>query len=117
MAVLTPTIDATRYSGVSGDRKRVIVDGTIAGTYASATASDGGALLTPAQVGLRGFSSVRISPKFSADTIEEYPVSFGPSTSSTAGHVIALADKADNLETADTTAVTGVLFSADILGF
>lgn len=117
MATISPTISATRYSGVSGDRKRVIVEGVIAGTYNSATASDGGALLTPAQVGLRGFSNVTISPVFSADTIEELPVSFGPSTSSTAGHVIALVDKADWLETSDAAAVTGVLFSADILGF
>ena len=116
MSVITPTISATRYAGVQGDRRRVIVEGTIDGTYASATASDGGVLLTPSQVGLRGFSDVTVTGIFSADTIEEQPVGFGPSTG-TAGYVIALTNKDDDLETADTTAVTGVKFKADILGF
>lgn len=117
MARLTPTVNSTVSSSVKGDRREKVVKLTIAGTYGSATAADGGALVTPALVGLTSIDYLVIHPSFTADTIEEQAVSIGPSTSTTAGWVIALTNKDDDLETADATAVTGVAFYATVVGF
>lgn len=115
MARLTPTVNSTPVSTVFGDKKVKVVNLTIAGTYAAASAAADGALLTPDQVGLTFIDAVIISPSFTADSIEEQPRSVGQSTSSTAGWVFALADKADDLETG-AGAVTGVTFDAVVIG-
>ena len=116
MARLTPTI-TTLYSGVSGDRRKVVVTGTIAGTYTTAALSDGGALLTADQLGLKEITYANVTPLLTADAVEEYPRLAGLSTSSTKGVVIALFDKGDNLVTANSTAVTDVTFQAEVYGF
>ena len=116
MSRLTPTVNATRYSGVAGDRRVQVVNLTIAGTYTTAAASDGGALLTPDQVGLTEIDAVVISPTATADAIEEQPLSVGPSTSTTAGWVFALSNKDDDLLVPNSTAVTGVTFDALVYG-
>ncbi len=116
MARLTPTVNTIRYSGVQGDRRTVIANLTIAGTYTTAAASDGGALLTPAQLGLTSLDAVVVSPTVTADSIEEQPLSVGPSTSTTAGWVFALTNKDDDLVTPNSTAVTGVTFDVVAYG-
>ena len=117
MSRTAPTVSATLYSGVQGDRRVKSVKLAYGATYTSATASDGGILLTPALVGLNTIDYVVLSPTFSADTIEEQLVSIGPSTSTTAGWVFALTNKDDDLETANSTAVTGVVGHAVVVGF
>lgn len=117
MSRLIPTINSTVYSGIQGDRRVKVIKATIAGTYTSASASDGGALLTPAAVGLTSIDYVQVHPTFTADSIEEQPLSIGPSTSTTAGWVFALTNKDDDLETADSTAVTDVTFYATVQGW
>lgn len=116
MSRLSPTINSTLYSGIVGDRRQKVVKATVAGTYTSAAVADGGILLTPADVGMQSFDYVQVFPTFTADTIEEQLVGLGPSTSTTAGWVLALTDKADDLETANATAVTGVAHHILVVG-
>lgn len=116
MARLSPTINSTLYSGIIGDRRQKVVKATVAGTYTSATVSDGGILLTPAAVDMQSFDYVQVFPTFTADTIEEQLVGLGPSTSTTAGWVLALTNKDDDLETANSTAVTGVAHHILVVG-
>lgn len=115
MARITPTINSTKLASVFGDKKVKVVSATVAGTYAAASVSADGVLLTPDQVGLEFIDAVIVTPTFTADSIEEQVVSLGPSTSSTAGWVFALQDKDDDLETG-AGAVTGVTFDALIIG-
>lgn len=116
MARLTPTVNSIRYSGVSGDRRVVIANITIAGTYTTAAASDGGALLTPAQVGLTEIDAVVVSPTATADSVEEQVLSVGPSTSTTPGWVFALTNKDDDLVVPNSTAVTDVATDIVVYG-
>ena len=117
MAQLAPTINSTHYSGVFGDKKVKAISATIAGTVTDASSSDGGALLTPALVGFTYIDYVHVVPKFSEDSIEEYAVSYGPADGgSSDGWVISVLDKDDNLETDDSTAITGVTFHALVIG-
>ena len=116
MSRLSPTINSTLYSGIVGDRRQKVVKATVAGTYTSAAVADGGILLTPAAVGMQSFDYVQVFPTFTADTIEEQLVGLGPSTSTTAGWVFALTNKDDDLETANSTAVTGVAHHILVVG-
>ena len=116
MSRLTPTI-TTVYSGVSGDRRKVVVTGSIDGTYTSAAVSDGGALLTAAQLGLTQVDYANVTPLLTADSVEEQAVQVGLSTSSTKGVVIGLTNKDDDLLVPNSTAVTGVTFQAEVYGY
>lgn len=116
MARLSPTINSTLYSGVVGDRRHKVVKATVAGTYTSATLADGGVLLTPAAVDMQSIDYVQVFPTFTADTIEEQLLGLGASTSTTAGWVFALTNKDDDLETANSTAVTGVAYNLLVVG-
>lgn len=116
MARLAPVVSSTTYSGIQGDRRVKHVKLAVDGAYTAAAASDGGVLLTPALVGMTSITSVSIEPTFTADTVEEYVTSVGPSTSTTAGWVLALSDKADNLQSANGT-VADVVAYATVVGF
>jgi len=115
MARLAPTVSSTAYSGVMGDRRVKHVKLAIAGAYTAATAADGGVLLTPALVGMQSFDYVEVLPTFTADAVTANAVGLGASTSTSAGWVIALQDKDDALQTANST-VSGVVAYATVVG-
>lgn len=118
MARITPTLGTEVYRGVQGNRRKVVVPVTISGTYNSASASAGGAYLAASAVNLQQIDYVVVSPTFTADTIEEQPLSVGAATGTGEnGWVFALTNKDDDLETADAATVTGVTFLAEIHGF
>lgn len=116
MARLAPTVSSTLYSGIQGDRRVKHVKLAVDGAYTAAAASDGGVLLTPALVGLNSISYVGVHPSFTADAVEEYVTSVGPSTSTTAGWVLALSDKDDNLQSANGT-VGDITCFATVVGY
>ncbi len=116
MARIAPTVSTTLYSGVQGDKRVKHVKLAIAGTYAAASAAADGILLTPAIVGLNKIDYAEVAPSFTADTVEEYVTSIGPSTSTTAGWVFALSDKDDNLQSGN-GAVTDITAFVTVVGY
>lgn len=116
MARIAPTL-SEKYRGATGNRRKVVVEGTVAGTYAAASAAADGVYLSADSVGLREITYATVTPLFTADSIEEYAVLLGAATGSGEnGIVLALADKGDNLQSGD-GAVTGVKFQAVLYGY
>lgn len=115
MARITPTITATRYNGITGDRRSVVVDIAITGTYTSATASDGGVKVTPALVGLQSIDYVKVIPRFSADAVARKVIWHGPSSADNS-HVLALLDKDDDLQTGNSTSVSDIAATIEVVG-
>lgn len=115
MARIVPTLpSAARYRGVVGDRKVVVQDLAIAGTYAAATAAADGVVVTPALVGLSVIDYIEVIPKFTADAATKKVTWLGPSSTGPE-HVLALIDKDDDLQAAN-GAVTGVTCTVKVTG-
>lgn len=107
MARITPTVSAVVQNSVYGDRRIVVADLAIAGSYASASAAAGGVKVTPALLGLASIESVDVVSKFTADAVEESASAVGPATGTDApAYVLALSDKNDNLECANAKTIS-----------
>lgn len=115
MARIAPTFTEV-YRGVQGDRRVVVINAEIAGTYAAASAAADGVYLSAASVGLNEITHAEVTPLFTADTIEEQVVLLGAATGSGEnGIVLALTDKADDLQSGN-GAVTGVKAQITLYG-
>lgn len=117
MARITPTVSSTVQNSVYGDRRTVVANISITGTYASASASAGGVKVTPALVGLSAIDVIEVIPKFTADAVARKVTYVGAATGADApAHVLALLDKDDDLQTADTTSVSGITAMIRVTG-
>ena len=115
MARIAPTFTEL-YRGVQGDRKVVVIEATIAGTYAAASAAADGVYLAASALGLNEITHAEVTPLFTADSVEEQAVLLGQATGSGEnGIVLALTDKADDLQSGNGS-VSGVKAQITVYG-
>lgn len=117
MARITPTVTSTVQNSVYGDKRTIVANISITGTYASASAAAGGVKVAPSLVGLTAIDTIEVIPKFTADAVAHKVTWVGAATGTDApAHVLALLDKDDDLETADATSVSAITATIRVTG-